>query len=290
MKRCLFCQHTFSSSATDCPTCGFSPVREDGFPSYAPEFSKGGGGFKSSYFSELAGLEAQNFWFRSRNQLILWALNRYRKDLQSFLEVGCGTGFVLSGVSQEFPNATLLGSEIFTAGLGYAAARLPSVAFIQMDARSIPYRDEFDVIGAFDVLEHIDDDETVLCEVRAALKEHGFLFLTVPQHAWLWSSVDDYSCHVRRYAAPDLHRKLESAGFQVVRSTSFVSLLLPAMLLSRITQRNTQSRITPTDELKLPGGLNALFYKVMQAELALIKSGINLPIGGSRLVVAKRRR
>jgi SAM-dependent methyltransferase len=264
-------------------------MRGAGFPSYAPEFAEGGGGFKSSYFSELAGLEAQNFWFRSRNQLILWALDKYCKDLQSFLEIGCGTGFVLSGVSQQFPSATLLGSEIFTAGLGYAAARLPSVEFIQMDARNIPYRDEFDVIGAFDVLEHIDDDEKVLCEVRAALKGHGCLILTVPQHAWLWSSVDDYACHLRRYAAPDLRKILESAGFEVVRSTSFVSLLLPAMLLSRIKQRRAQSRIAPTDELKLPRGLNALFYKVMQAELALIKSGINLPIGGSRLVVAKRR-
>ncbi|WP_153147564.1 class I SAM-dependent methyltransferase [Dechloromonas sp. H13] len=289
MKRCLSCQHIFSSFATDCPACGFSPVLKDGFQLYAPDFAESGGGFKASYFSELARLEAQNFWFRCRNQLIVWALNKYCKDFQSFLEVGCGTGFVLSGVSQAFPAATLLGSEIFTAGLGYAAARLPSVKFIQMDARNIPYRDEFDVIGAFDVLEHIDDDVTVLREVRAALKEKGFLFITVPQHAWLWSPVDEYACHVRRYSASELHSKLESVGFEIVRSTSFVSVLLPALLLSRVKQRYTQSNIDPADELKLSTGLNALLYKVMQAEFGVIRSGINLPIGGSRLVVAKRR-
>jgi SAM-dependent methyltransferase len=288
MKRCLSCQHTFSSSATDCPTCGFSPALEDGFQLYAPDFAKSGGGFKASYFSELARLEARNFWFRSRNQLIIWTLNKYCKDFQSFLEVGCGTGFVLSGVSQAFSGTTLLGSEIFTAGLGYAAARLPSVKFIQMDARNIPYRDEFDVIGAFDVLEHIEDDVTVLREVRAALKANGFLFITVPQHGWLWSPVDDYACHVRRYSASELHTKLESVGFEIVRSTSFVSLLLPAMLLSRVKQRHAQSSIDPADELKLSRSLNAFLYKVMQAEVALIKSGINLPIGGSRLVVARR--
>lgn len=289
MKRCLSCQHKFFSSAVDCPACGFSPVLEDGFPLYAPDFAKSGGGFKSSYFSELASLEAQNFWFRSRNQLIGWALNKYCKDFQSFLEVGCGTGFVLSGVSQAFPGKTLLGSEIFTAGLGYAAARLPSVKFIQMDARNIPYREEFDVIGAFDVLEHIEDDMTVLSEARAALKANGLLFITVPQHRWLWSPVDTYACHVRRYTASELHGKLESAGFEIVRSTSFVSVLLPAMLLSRVKKRCAQSSIDPADELKLPGGLNAFLYKVMQAEVGFIKSGINFPIGGSRLVVAKRR-
>lgn len=289
MKRCLSCQRNFSSSATECPACGFSPVLEDGLQLYAPAFAKDGGGFKSSYFPELAGLEKRSFWFRSRNQLIVWALNTYCRDFQSFLEVGCGTGFVLSGVSKAFPGATLLGSEILTAGLGYAAARLPSVRFIQMDAREIPYRDEFDVIGAFDVLEHIEDDVTVLREMSVALKKEGFLLITVPQHRWLWSPVDEYACHVRRYSVSELHRKLESAGFAIIRSTSFVSLLLPAMLLSRVKQRHPRSSIEPADELKLSRGVNTFLYKVMQVEVGFIKSGINLPVGGSRLVVAKRR-
>ena len=289
MKRCLACQHHHISSMMKCPVCGFAPVLEDGLQLYAPDFAKGGGGFKSSYFSELASLEAQNFWFRSRNELIAWALRKYCKNFQSFLEVGCGTGYVLSGVSKEFPGATLLGSEIFTAGLGFAAARLPHVNFIQMDARNIPYRGEFDVIGAFDVLEHIEEDVTVLREVHSALKANGFLFLTVPQHSWLWSPVDEYACHVRRYSALELHQKLESAGFEVVRSTSFVSFLLPAMLLSRVKQRYAKISIDPADELKLSGGLNAFFYKMMQIEVGLIKNGINFPLGGSRLVVARRR-
>ena len=56
-------------------------------------------GFKHHYFKELAELEAGNFWFRARNKLILWALNKYSQELQSFLEIGCGTGFVISAVS-----------------------------------------------------------------------------------------------------------------------------------------------------------------------------------------------
>jgi SAM-dependent methyltransferase len=289
MKRCLSCQHIFLSSATDCPACGFLPLVDDGFTSYAPDFGKSGGGFKSAYFSELARLEAENFWFRSRNELIVWALKKYCKGFRSFLEVGCGTGFVLSGVAQAFPGTTLLGSEIFTAGLGYAAARLPSANFIQMDARNIPYRDEFDVIGAFDVLEHIEDDVKVLREAHSSLKDNGYLLITVPQHDWLWSPVDEYACHIRRYSASELHTKLETVGFEIIRTTSFVSMLLPAMLLSRLKQRHAQPNIDPANELKLSAGFNAFLYKVMQVEVGLIRSGINLPIGGSRLVVAKRR-
>lgn len=289
MKRCLACQCKFPASVAKCPACGFLPVLEDGVRLYAPQFSKSGGGFKSSYFSELASLEAQNFWFRSRNRLIFWALRKYCKDFQSFLEVGCGTGYVLSGVSHEFPDATLLGSEIFTAGLGFAAARLPSVSFIQMDARNIPYSEEFDVIGAFDVLEHIDEDEDVLRQFYAALKPHGLILLTVPQHAWLWSSVDEYACHIRRYSARDIHHRIEASGFQIIRSSSFVTTLLPAMLLSRLLQRGRPAEeIDVTAELKLPTWLNSIFLGLLNFETFLIKWGLNFPVGGSRLVIAKK--
>jgi SAM-dependent methyltransferase len=168
-----------------CPSCRLSPVLIDGFDSYAPSFANEGGGFKATYFSQLARLEQVNFWFRSRNKLLLWVLEKYCPNFQSLLEIGCGTGYVLSGISKEYPRSTLFGSEIFIAGLGFAAARLPSAKFMQMDARSIPFENEFDVIGAFDVLEHIKEDEEVLSQMRMALKPEGLMLLTVPQHAWL---------------------------------------------------------------------------------------------------------
>ena len=290
MKRCINCQYKFTSSLTECPVCGFSPLLEEGLPLYAPAFAEAGGGFKSSYFAELTNLEGQNFWFRSRNQLIVWALKKYFKDFQSFLEVGCGTGFVLSGVSHAFPASTLLGSEIFTAGLCFASKRLSSVKFIQMDARNIPFHEEFDVIGAFDVLEHIEEDEDVLRQFHTALKPHGYILITVPQHAWLWSSVDEYACHVRRYSAADIHSRIEASGFQIVRTTSFVTTLLPAMFLSRLLKRGRSTeKIDVTAELKLPAWLNSIFLKVLNFEGFLIKLGFNFPVGGSRLVVAKKK-
>lgn len=105
-----------------------------------------------------------------------------------------------------------------------------------MDATAIPFVGEFDVFGAFDVLEHVEEDEQVLIQMRDALKPRGVMLLTVPQHAWLWSPVAD-SCHVRRYAAKELQVKVKAAGFEIVRSTSFVFSVLPAMFASRMAQR-----------------------------------------------------
>ena len=289
MKRCLACNAYYVSSIVDCPTCGVGPALVDGFRAYAPEFAHGGGGFKSSYFSELARLEEANFWFRFRNQLIFWALEKYCPDFQSLLEIGCGTGYVLSGATKIFPHSTLHGSEIFTVGLGVAAARLPSVNFMQMDARNIPFAEEFDVIGAFDVLEHIEEDVCVLAQVHAALKPQGFMLLTVPQHTWLWSPIDEYACHVRRYGASDLQQKIEVAGFEIVRSTSFITTLLPAMIISRFLQKKVSDpKFDATAELKISPWLNSLFFQLLCTELAFIKKGFNFPVGGSRLVVAMK--
>jgi len=60
----------------------------------------------------------------------MWVLENFCPNFQSFLEIGVGTGYVLSGISKKFPNSTFFGSEIFIAGLGFAAARLPSAKFM----------------------------------------------------------------------------------------------------------------------------------------------------------------
>ena len=288
MKRCLACHTLHPASHGHCSRCGAVPAVVDGFTAYAPELAHGGGGFKATYFEELARLEGSNFWFRVRNDLILWVMQRYVPDLTSFLEIGCGTGFVLSGIARNFPGVELSGSEIFTAGLGFAAQRLPSANLMQMDARKIPFCEEFDAIGLFDVLEHVDQDDVVLSQIHHALKPGGMLFLTVPQHDWLWSRYDDYAFHLRRYNAGMLHKKVESAGFEIVRSSSFITSLLPAMMVSRLLAKKNDKPFDPTSELEIPSVLNWLFARILGVELAAIKSGCDFPVGGSRIVIAKK--
>ena len=115
----------------------------------------------------------RNFWFRARNKLIIWALRRYFPNAATFLEIGCGTGFVLAGVRQAFPKLRISGSDIFTEGLVFARERAVSVSLFQMDARCIPFTEEFDVIGAFDVLEHIEEDVDVLRQMFKSTRVGG---------------------------------------------------------------------------------------------------------------------
>jgi SAM-dependent methyltransferase len=288
MKICLKCGGVFSSDGWICSACGYEPARLNDMVVHAPEFANSGGGFKAEYFSVLAQLESSNFWFQARNELILWALRKYQPNASSFLEVGCGTGFVLSGISRTFPNLSLSGSEIFLAGLSHAAKRIPSAHFMQMDARRVPFVEEFDAIGAFDVLEHIEEDEKVLAQLHDSIKPGGVLLLTVPQHPLLWSASDEYACHVRRYTCAEIEQKVLKAGFELLRSSSFVTSLLPAMMLSRMLQKQKTKDFDPVGELKINAALNKFFYGLMKLELMGIRAGMSYPIGGSRLIVAGR--
>jgi SAM-dependent methyltransferase len=255
---------------------------------FEAEKSEGDKGFDASGFKRLVGVEEGSWWFRSRNQLINWVLHHYFSQAKSFLEIGCGTGFVLLGIQNAFPGLSLSGSEQFGEGLAYAHHRLPGVPFFQMDARRIPFEDEFDVVGAFDVLEHIQEDEKVLLQMAQATKRGGGVIVTVPQHPFLWSYIDDYSYHKRRYTRKELAEKVERAGFEIMHATSFVSLLLPLMLLSRVKRGRSRGNFNPIAEFQISHFLNILLEKVMSLERIAIRNGFSFSRGGSLLLIAKR--
>lgn len=114
------------------------------------------------------------------------------------------------------------------------------------------------------------------------------MILTVPQHRFLWSVVDEYSFHQRRYSRRELVAKVERAGLEIVRTTSFVSFLLPLMMLSRVKRRKAEADFDPAAELEVNPILNVLLEGVLGVERALIRKGFSLPAGGSLLLVAKR--
>ena len=285
MKICLSCFARFQSEDWNCPKCHLEPQRQQGHYCFAPAIQEG---FEPHFFTDLERFEAHHFWFEARNRVILWVLESYCASAQTFLEIGCGTGFVLQGIHHTQPHVKLFGSELFTEGLGVAARRLPEVTLFQMDARVIPYESEFDVIGAFDVLEHIPEDELVLAQMRQAVKPGGHIIISVPQHRFLWSVVDDYSHHQRRYNRQELISKVQKARFKVKKVTSFVTLLMPLMLLSRLaTRHQTVETYDPAKEFSIYPPLNRLLLQLMYGEAWLIRQGLSLPIGGSLLLVAE---
>lgn len=288
MKVCVCCGFKFDNPGWKCLSCHTMPELIDGYLAFSPELAKGSEGFNTHFFANLYNIEPHNFWFRSRNHLIIWALQNYFPEAKNFCEIGVGTGFVLSGIESAFPHLQLYGSDIYIEGLTYATNRLKKAELFQMDARNIPFESEFDVIGAFDVLEHIVEDGMVLSQMNRALCKNGGIIVTVPQHPSLWSQFDEYSCHVRRYKLQELKGKAEIAGFKVLRITSFVSLLLPLLIISRLKRRYFNPDDNVMSELRVSSALNNLLERVLCLELRLIGKGVTFPAGGSLLLIAKK--
>jgi SAM-dependent methyltransferase len=265
----------------------------DGFRCYAPELARSHADYPSEGFDVTAEIEARSFWCRTRNRVLRRVFERFvdRTRPVDVLEIGCGTGFVLKGLSA-LPNLRLTGSEIYLQGLRYARETVPGVAFIQLDATDMPFRANFDVIGAFDVLEHVADDRKVIEQVKLALRPGGAFVITVPQYQWMWSRLDEIVEHKRRYSRAELTGKLREAGFTVRYVTSFVTTLFPLMAASRLLSKREDraggTREQFASEVTLPAALNWLFDKVMRVDEALLRAGVTLPFGGSLLVVGIR--
>lgn len=286
MKLCLQCHHVFERENWQCPACDYTPPIKEGVIQFAPELDDSRDGFDPLAFKSLYEVEERNFWFQSRNKLISWAIKKYFFGIRNFLEIGCGTGFVLSNIAAQFSGLKCSGSEIYSEGLALAKTRLSDIPLWQMDARNIPFQSEFDLLGAFDVLEHIDEDEATLDQMFQAVRSGGGIILTVPQHPWLWSHADERACHKRRYTRTELKKKVKNAGFEVIRTTSFVSILLPLMAYSRLKEKALKANSNA--ELSLGSSLNSVLEAVMNLEAAMIRSGVSFPAGGSLLLVAKK--
>jgi hypothetical protein len=100
--------------------------------------------------------------------------------------------------------------------------------------------------------------------------------------------VDEYARHVRRYTARELVGKLRRAGFEITRLTSFVSLLFPGLIISRLKQTLIRSEFDPAAEFTISPRVNVALEKILDAERALIRGGISFPAGGSLLLIARR--
>jgi len=287
MRMCPSCRAPHDAADWRCAACGYAPRIDGAIPVLAPHLAQGSGEDADYLHQALADAETAHFWFVARTRLIAQAIRRYFPDAASMLDVGCGTGGVAEGLRTALPSVHVLAADVRLDGLQIAKRLRPDVDFVQLDVRDLPFDANFDVVGAFDVIEHLDDDAAVLGHLYKAVKPNGGILITVPQHAWLWSPIDDFSRHRRRYSRRLLVERITGAGFRVEAVTSFMTFLLPAIALSRLNSRPV-SELDPDRELRISPWMNAAFSRVCDLERAAIRMGVSFPAGGSLLAVARR--
>jgi len=288
MRICPACSASYPGEVRVCPTCGAS------FSSAGPyvdltvdSISREGPRFAGKAAHMLVAVEESHFWFGQRALLVANTVATCFPEARTLLDVGCGGGCVLAAISRRFPQLTVAGGDIDVDALLRARDRLPDARLYRMTAERIPFESEFDVVCCLDVLEHVEDDVSALREMYRAVRPRGGLIVAVPQYPWLWSAHDERSEHVRRYTRTELQHKIEAVGWRTLYTTSFVTILFPLMVASRILMRRSMDPGT-LRELNPPRGMNAPLQAIMHVERLAIEAGLRMPFGGSRLLVARK--
>ena len=179
----------------------------------------------------------RHFWEAARAAF----LRRLMRDYPAFpegalLDFGCGDGYLLEGMMADFPKRSYTALDIALDDA--TAARMSRAGGARVVNRPEAVREsEFQVVTMFDVLEHLEDDETELKRLGSALPEGALLFLSVPAFQCLFGEHDRALRHFRRYERRGLMELLQRNGFQVLESGYFFAVLPMVRVLLRLTGR-----------------------------------------------------
>lgn len=236
----------------------------------------------------MAEREQTYWWHVGRLKIIQTYLARIKGNRQNMtiLNIGCGTGGTIDMLEQFglTENVDISEEAIkFMKQRGYQ--RLTKI-----DGTSLPFKSRsFDVVGAFDVLEHIEEEHDALLEWRRVIKNDGAILITVPAYQWLWSGHDESLHHKRRYTMQRLARAAHKAGLQLEKKSYAIVFSLPLVVGFRFLNKLLGSKAgTETSYVDLPAWLNRLFTKLLHLE-ATFHRHISFPAGTSVIAILRKK-
>jgi len=237
-------------------------------------------------YQQMAELDDRHWWYRARRR-ILAAL--VRREVQppagaKILEIGCGSGHNLSMLA-DFGHVDGLELDdemraLSEKRLGRKIMRSPLPELGEVKDKS------YDLIGAFDVIEHIDDDHAALAAIATKLKPGGKFMMTVPAHPWMWTAHDVANHHKRRYSKRALRALIDGSPMRLEKIGYFNSLLFPLAVADRAA-----AKLRGKDDGNVslpPAPLNSALEAVFGAERYLV-GRLPLPPGLSLFAVASAR-
>lgn len=239
-------------------------------------------------------LEERHWWFRARRSLVRALVLQLCPDRsRHVLEIGCSSGVLIRCLEKD-GYASVVGIDISPEAIRECHRRGTSNAQI-MDAQKLDFADDqFDVITASDVLEHLGDDTGALRDWHRVLKPGGIVIIFVPAFRLLWSEHDVANQHHRRYRSAELKQKLEAAGFEIERQSYWnMSLFLPiaaVRAVKRLLPRPRKDKPPGNDLFPPPAPVNWALLQTLTTENSALARGMNFPFGVSAMVIARKPR
>ncbi len=240
------------------------------------------------FYREYAQIEDTHWWFRGRRAIFSRVLGRLGPDpARRILDIGFGTGAMLGFLSSY---GRVVGMEMSAEAVRFARTRTDQPMLLG-DIGAIPVRSQtMDLVTAFDIVEHVEDDAAALRELARVCRPKGRILVTVPAFQFLWGRQDTISHHRRRYTRGQLARRVEAAGFRILRINYFNTILFPAVAAIRLARRlrKDPERDSHSDfTMNKPGLVNDVLARVLAAEAVLV-AHLRLPAGVSLFCLGER--
>jgi SAM-dependent methyltransferase len=216
-----------------------------------------------------------SWWYRGRSAVVRGLLEKRPLESVDVLDFGAGYGGMYAELSRR----------------GNVYAFEPD-SDAQKSVKKKPYREvyasaeaalnrRYDLIGLFDVLEHIPDDREFLERARSALGENGRLAITVPAMPFLWSNHDVTHHHYRRYTRKTLRTVLEDAGYAIEYLSYWnMTLFMPAAFMRFIGSSGESS-------FAMSRTLDSVFYSIVRVETKVMRY-VPLPFGVSLVALVRK--
>jgi ubiquinone/menaquinone biosynthesis C-methylase UbiE len=247
-------------------------------------------------YADLYALEEGLWWFAGMREVTAALLDPacpVGRD-RLVLDAGCGTGDMLTRLARYAGRGRVFGIDLFHEALDFCRERRHQ-NLAQSSVTDLPFADRtFDLVTSFDVLVQLPgegSDLRAMREMWRVLRPGGVAFVRVAAYEWLKSGHDEALGTQRRYGRGELARKMEGAGFRVLRTTYANSLLLPLAVLRRLVLKRVGLSDRGSDVKPLPPGLgwlNGAFTGALRLEARLLKRRLDLPAGLSIVCVAER--
>jgi SAM-dependent methyltransferase len=236
-------------------------------------------------YQELADREKVHWWHASRRRILASIIDHLPlANAPSILEVGSGTGGNLQMLSR-FGTVSAVETDTEARKIAEAATGIKFTAGSLPDSIPFPHQ-AFDLVAAFDVIEHIDDDLGSIEALYRATKPGGWFIATVPAYSWMWSEHDVKLHHKRRYTRGPFASIVRAAGFRVSRTSYFNTFLFPLAALIRLMQVSSGTSGEAERTLPRPW-VNRILSIIFSSERFFLRN-FAFPFGLSILVVGRR--
>lgn len=243
---------------------------------------------KKSEYTTMAAREQTYWWHVGRLRIIETYLKRATKNKRGvrILNVGSGTGGTI-GTLEKFGQVDNV--DISETAIAFAKQK-GYKRITKIDGLKLPFKDQsYDIVVAFDVLEHIEDQDAALKEWRRVIKDTGSIILTVPAYQWLWSGHDESLHHKRRYTKKSLQRAARQSNLKEERLSYAIVFSLPMIIgfrfMRKLARRSTDSE---SSYVNIPAWMNRFFINLLFLE-ARAHERFTFPAGTSIVTILRKR-